>query len=241
MRIGFRFRAIPLIATVLLVALGISLGRWQDRRAAEKTALQLQLSERARGEPLQIGAAPIAAGAVQYRPVRVTGEFVAGYPLFLDNRPLNGKTGFYLLMPLRIANSNMHVLVARGWLPRYTAEHDRLPDFATPVGTVTVTGIAKDSMGHVMQLGDAAAVKPRAILQNIAVADFAAASKLAVQPFFIEQQAPAGAGDRIERAWPAPALGVDKHKGYAFQWYALAAMALLSFLVTGFRRARNDE
>ena len=241
MRIGFRFRAIPLVATVLLVALGISLGRWQDRRAAEKTALQAQLAERAHGEPLQIGAAPIAAADVQYRPVRVTGEFMANYPLFLDNRPLKGKTGFYLLMPLRIAHSDRVVLVARGWLPRYTAEHDRLPEFATPAGEVTVTGTARDSMGHVMQLGDAPVIAPRAILQNLAVAAFATASKLPAQPFFIEQTAPATPDDRMERDWPAPALGVDKHKGYAFQWYALAAMAVIFFLVTGFRRARHHE
>jgi surfeit locus 1 family protein len=25
------------------------------------------------------------------------------------------------------------------------------------------------------------------------------------------------------RNWPAPALDIDRHKGYAFQWYALAA------------------
>ena len=47
MRISFRFRPIPFVATVLLVALGVSLGNWQERRAAEKIALQAKLSARA--------------------------------------------------------------------------------------------------------------------------------------------------------------------------------------------------
>jgi len=239
MRIRFRFRAIPFVATVLLVALGVSLGQWQDRRAAEKTALQDKLAARGAAAPLVIGPALLAAGQVEYRPVTVAGEFLSGWPMFLDNRPLAGKTGFYLVMPFKIAGSDTHVLVARGWLPRYTGEHDRLPDFDTPAGTVIVSGVAKASLGRVMQLGQPAAVKPNAILQNIEPQQFAQAGKLAVQPFFIEQTGPVLAGDKLVRDWPAPALGVDKHKGYAFQWYALALMALLFFVLTGFRRGTN--
>ena len=236
---GFRFRLIPFIATVLLVGLGVALGQWQDRRAAEKIALQHAISTRAAGAALVIGAAPLDADAVALRPVTVRGEFLRDWPLFLDNRPQNGKAGFYLLMPLRIAGSGMHVLVARGWLPRYTAEHSRLPAFDTPSGEVTITGLAKAGMGKVMQLGEPAPVRPNAILQNVTPQQFAQASKLAVQPFFIEQGGPP-ASEQLVRDWPAPALGVEKHQGYAFQWYALAVMALLFFVMTGFRRGTNQ-
>ena len=75
----------------------------------------------------------------------------------------------------------------------------------------------------------------QAILQNLTPDQFADASKLTVQPFFIEQSGPP-TGDQLVRDWPAVTLGVDKHRGYAFQWYALAAMALIFFVVTGFRR-----
>jgi surfeit locus 1 family protein len=241
MRIGFRFRAIPFVATVLLVALGVSLGQWQDRRAAQKIALQDKLSARSAGAPLQLGAQPLDAGAVEFSKVSATGQFVAEWPLFLDNRPQQGKAGFYLLMPFRIDGTDTHVLVARGWLPRYTGEATRLPAFDTPAGTVTITGLAKRGMGEVMQLGTPPAVAPRAILQNLNVAQFAAASGLKLQPFFIEQSGPAPAGDKLVRDWPAPALGVEKHQGYAFQWYALAVMALLFFLITGFRRGTKQD
>ncbi|HEY0060568.1 MAG TPA: SURF1 family protein [Telluria sp.] len=239
MRIGFRFRTIPFVATVLLVALGVALGQWQDRRAATKIALQQQMSARAAQAPLVLTPQRQDPAQMEFRSVQVAGEFVAEWPLFLDNRPQQGKVGFYLLMPFKIAGSDTHVLVARGWLPRYTGEHDRLPEFETPRGTVIVTGIARAAMGKVMQLGQAAPVAPRAILQNLEPAQFAAASKLQVQPFFIEQTGPAVAGEKLVRDWPAPALGVEKHQGYAFQWYALAVMALLFFVITGFRRGTN--
>jgi cytochrome oxidase assembly protein ShyY1 len=54
------------------------------------------------------------------------------------------------------------------------------------------------------------------------------------------QQTGAGQGERLVREWPAPGTGVDKHRGYAFQWYALAAMAALFFVMTGFRSGRKQ-
>jgi surfeit locus 1 family protein len=235
----FRFRPIPFVATVLLVALGVVLGQWQDRRADEKLARQAMVTERASGAPFVLDGSLRPAAEMAYRKVAVAGEFVGSFPLFLDNRPQNGKVGFYLLMPFKIAGSNTHVLVARGWLPRYTGEHDRLPEFGTPAGTVVLEGIARPALGKVMQLGDPPAIKPNAILQNIEPAQFAAATGMTVQPFFIEQGGTPDASEKVVRDWPAPALGADKHKGYAFQWYALAVMALLFFIITGFRRGNQ--
>ena len=105
MRIGFRFRAIPFVATVLLVALGVSLGQWQDRRAAGKIAVQDKLAERAVAAPVIVGAQPLPKEQVEYRKVKVAGEFVANFPVFLDNRPLGGKAGYYLVMPFIIQYS----------------------------------------------------------------------------------------------------------------------------------------
>jgi cytochrome oxidase assembly protein ShyY1 len=238
MPINFRFRPIPFVATVLLVALGISLGNWQERRAAEKTALQHKLDERAAQEPLLIGAAPAPANALEYRHVKVTGQFVPAYPVYLNNRPQDGRAGMVVLMPFRIAESDMHVLVARGWLPRNAAKINEIAPYQTPSGPVTIEGIAKASVGHIMQLGAPEPLKPGAIVQNIDPAQFAKASGMKLQPFFIEQSGPGA--DGLLRNWPAPSTGVDKHQGYAFQWYALAVMALLFFVITGFRRGTNQ-
>ena len=242
------------MATVALVVLGILLGNWQTRRAEEKLAIAARLAERSKAPAVVLGAGggllghePVGGAVrrpahptdVEYRRVRVTGEWVSNWPLFLENRPLEGKAGFILAMPFKIAGSREHVLVLRGWLPRDAREYGKLPNFATPAGTVTIEGVVTLNAGQVMQLGTAGALKPGALVQNLTPAAVAQASGLALQPYFV-QQSGAGQGEGLVRAWPAPDLGVDKHRGYAFQWYALAAMAALFFVITGFRSGRKQ-
>lgn len=247
MRIRFHFRWIPFVVMLLLVALGVSLAQWQQRRADEKVARAAKLEAGNQAAPLALTAAPLLpddAQAIEYRRVTVTGHFVPAWTVYLDNRPYKGQAGFHVLTPFQIDGSAMHVLVAQGWLPRNNAERTRIPDYTTPTGTVTITGIARLNAGHVMELGTAPALAPHAIVQNADIGQLARASGLALQPFILEQTVdPAAApasGQLPVRDWPAPDLGADKHRGYAFQWYALALMAFLFFVFTGFRRANKQ-
>jgi len=251
MRLRFRFRGIPFLATVVLVALGIALGNWQLRRAGEKAVIAEQLAQRGAQPPVVMGDGGGVQGHdrvdtgvhptnIEYRRVRVTGEFVAGWPVFLDNRPHEGRAGFYLAMPFKIAGSDRHVLVLRGWLPRDPREYTRLPKYETPRGTTTIEGILVASAGHVLQLGAAAPLKPGALVQNLEVDALAHASGLTLEPLLVQQTGPQLAGEVLVRDWPAPDTGIDKHRGYAVQWYALAAMAALFFVITGFRSGRKQ-
>ena len=239
------------MATVVLVALGIALGNWQVRRAEEKAAIAQQLAQRGAQPPVVMG----DVGGVQehdrvdtgvhptnlaYRRVRVTGEFVAGWPIFLDNRPHAGRAGFYLAMPFKIAGADRHVMVLRGWLPRDPREYTRLPGFATPQGRVAIDGVIVASAGHVMQLGTPGALQPGAIVQNLEVEEAARATGLRLEPFFVQQTGPQAPNDTLVRDWPLLSTGIDKHRGYAVQWYALAAMAALFFVITGFRSGRKQ-
>ena len=247
MRIRFHFRWIPFVVMLLLVALGVSLAQWQQHRGDEKVARAARLEAGNLAAPLALTAAPLLpadAQAIEYRRVTVTGRFVPAWTVYLDNRPYKGQAGFHVLTPFQIDGSAMHVLVAQGWLPRNNAERTRIPDYATPTGTVTITGIARLNAGHVMELGTAPALAPHAIVQNADIGQVARASGLALQPFLLEQTADPAAAPAAStlpvRDWPAPDLGADKHRGYAFQWYALALMAFLFFVFTGFRRANKQ-
>jgi len=238
MRIRFRFRLIPFVATVLLIALGISLAQWQTRRGDQKQAIANAMKKRGAEAPLQLGAALQNVDQIEYRRVTVRGEFDRNWPVYLDNRSYKGSPGFYVLMPLKIANSNIHVLVERGWLPLNPQGRANLLPYPTPAGMVELQGVVRSHPGRVLQLGQPTALQPGAIVQNLDIAELAAASKLQLQPLLIEQTG--DNQDGLIRDWPSPSLGIEKHRGYEFQWYALAVMAFLFFVVTGCRHGLKD-
>jgi surfeit locus 1 family protein len=238
MRIRFRFRWIPFLAASIVVAIAVALGQWQMHRAAYKEAIEVKLTARGLEKPVAMDSTQVKADDVEYRRIVVSGEFAHDWPIYLENRPYNGVAGFYLLMPLKIAESNSYVLIARGWLPRDPADRSKLPVITTPPGIVRIEGIARRNPGHLMQLGHGNAVRPNAILQNVEIADIAVASKWTMQPILIEQSN--DLHDGLVRNWPRPSSGIEKHYGYAIQWYGLAATAFIFFVVTGFRRESNQ-
>lgn len=234
MPIKFRIRWIPLIAVLIVMAIGISAGQWQMRRAAEKEAIESRLAEREAAPPVKVSGEPIAPQEIEYRKILVEGEFLPRWTVYLDNRPHKGVAGFYVATPIRIANSDMHVLVLRGWAARDPADRSRLPEISTPDGKVQIEGVARQRTGQVLQLGEAPPIEPGAIVQNVDIDAYSKATGLRLQPFVIEQTSEVS--DGLARDWPRPSIGIDKHYGYAFQWYGLAATAFIFYLVTGFRR-----
>ena len=237
MRLSFRFRWVPFLAAALVVAVGVSLGNWQLRRAEQKLTLQQQILARAEFVPFNANSFPPAQAPEEFRRVIAEGEFISAWPVYLDNRPYQGRAGFYLLMPFKLVGSEQSILIMRGWFPRDAINREHIPTIPVPEGVIRLEGRVRASTGKLMQLGEAAALQPGALAQNVEVADFAYASKLSLQTFIIEQTN--DTADSLVRDWPLPSVGIDTHKGYAFQWYVLALVAALFFLLTGFKRASN--
>lgn len=230
---AFYFRPVPCIVTLLLVTLGCSLSYWQTQRARQKEAIEVKLSNHEK-----IPAIPLPESAdinqIEYARVILTGEFDPHWPIYLDNRPMNGVAGIYVLMPFKLQNRNKYVLIARGWIPRNNQSRVAIKHYETPSGVIQIEGTVKATSGHVFQFGQSASLQPGALVQNLEIATFAKASNLPTYPFIIEQTK--GSEDGLKRDWPRASLGSVRHRGYAFQWLALAVMALIFFLVTSFSK-----
>lgn len=234
MALKFRFRWIPFLAALLVAGIGVALGNWQTGRAQQKEAIEARLSEREQQPPLRLDPSAVpAVEELEFREVVVRGHFVSGWNVFLDNRPHDGVAGFHVLAPFRLSDGS-HLLVKRGWAPRDPAERTRVPHLADGEGEQELRGRVRRGTGKLMQLGDAEPLRAGAIVQNADVDDVARAGRWKMLPFVLEQTE--GATDGLVRDWPRPSLGADKHRGYAFQWYGLAAAALVFFFVTGLSR-----
>lgn len=220
---------------VLLAALGMAaltarLGAWQLDRAAQKQALQAeQLSQRER-PPLQPGALPAdasAAAAEVHRRVVVAGRWLGERTVYLENRQMNGRPGFFALTPLELPGGQGVLLVQRGWLPRDLLDRRRIVAAPPPDGEVRVAGRLALAPARLYEFDPAAS---GTIRQNLDVAAFAGETGLRLLPWLLVQLdspelAPL-AQDGLLRQWPEPASDIHKHHGYAFQWFALCALIL---------------
>ncbi len=232
MRIGplaFAWWTAPVAAA--LCAIGIALGHWQSGRAAEKREIAERLAGYERVSAILLDAQPVAAENHVWRKVEARGEFDAQRTLFLANRLYRGRSGYYVVTPLRIDGGGRHVLVLRGWLPAGNAP----PAIGLSPGTRVARGLAVPRAPRAFETGNA---QPGdRVRQNIDLAAFEAESGLALHPFFIEQR---GVNDEgLNQDWPARDALLDKHRIYAGQWYALAALSMVIFFVLSFRHGRR--
>lgn len=232
-------RILPLLATAILCAIGISLGNWQTRRAEEKEAIAALMQEQLRRAPVVLSTAQEFSQLQAFQKVKLKGQFVRDWPLYLDNRPLGGVAGFYVLMPFKIQGSEQTVLVARGWLQRNPVERTRIPTLLTDQGIVEIEGVVRDQLDRTMQLGKQEILKSGSIVQSVPFDELRKQTGLAIVDKVLEQTS--NTEDGLIRDWPKPSAGSDKHRAYAFQWYGLALMAAIFFVVTGIRRGKNRK
>ena len=223
-------RALVWAVALAAMALTASLGRWQLSRAAEKEASQAAVAERQRlpaldGASLAQALSDDQARELLHRAITLRGQWLADRTVFLDNRPMARQTGFYVLTPLRLTGSDRVVLVQRGWAPRHQVDRSLLPPVQTPTGAVQVSGRIAAHPPRVYQLGQE---QGGAIRQNLDLDAWRAETGLPLAPVLVVQTG--DASDGVQRDWPEAASGVEKHYGYAFQWFGLCTLIGLLLL-----------
>jgi surfeit locus 1 family protein len=230
---GRRFRPslLPGVAALAAFALALALGNWQTRRAEEKLALGRGLDDAARHAVLALPPILVDAHDYEFSRVSARGEYSAKGGILLDNKVLRGVAGYQVLTPLKLSGGDIHVLVNRGWVAA-GARRDILPQVRMPAGVQTVEGIAVVPKGRVFELDSK--TEEGVVWQHLVLARYAKWSGLELQPVVLQQTS--GADDGLVRVWERPDMGADTHRGYAFQWYALAAMVVIFYVAISFKR-----
>lgn len=223
------------VAALAVIGVCVAAGNWQSRRAAYKEALAEQLDARSAAPVAELRDGAMKAEDWAFRRVRVRGEYVSAKGILLDNRVLQGRVGYHVLTPLRIEGSDRHVLIDRGWIaaPRTRAQ---LPAVATPAGLQEVTGVAVLPPERVFELRGG--VPEGAVWQHFLMPRYEEWSGLAMQPLLVQQTN--DAGDGLTREWVRPDTGVQKHRGYALQWYLFATLTVILYVSLNFRRDAAD-
>lgn len=226
MNAGWRFWLITALA-LLSTAGTLALGLWQLSRAAQKVAMQASMEAKSTMSILdgRILATRADPSLELHRRVALRGQWIPERTVFLDNRPMHGRTGLYVVTPMRLQGSAAVVLVQRGWVARDFIDRSRLPTIETPAGVREIAGRIAPPPAKLYELSGS---DTGLIRQNIDLAGFAVETGLALLPVSVQQTG--AAGGAMLRDWPLPAVGVEKHYGYAFQWFALSGLIAILYV-----------
>lgn len=234
-------RIVIALAALAGIVLTANLGAWQWGRAQQRNALHEAIAARERMPALSATDLPAAARdpqALLHRTIVLRGEWIAERTVFLDNRQMNAVPGFYVVTPLRLEGGRGVILVQRGWAPRNFAKREQLPPVQTPAGLVELRGRLAPPPA---KLYDFDTEEKGPIRQNLVLDRFRAETGLPLLPLSVQQ---AGApSEGLLRQWPQAASGAEKNIGYAFQWWAIAALIAILYvwfqLVLPRRQARR--
>lgn len=233
-----------LLLAAALVAMLARLGFWQLQRADEKQAAQTRQSERLAAPPLSAGAllaADQAPEGLRFRRAEVAGSYDSPHQFLLDNRTEAGVAGYHVYTPLYVDADRPLLLVNRGWVaagPR----RDHLPPVSVPVAERVVRGTVELPRADLFVLGDAGYGQsgwPR-VVQKLDPALVAGALGHAVAPVVLLLDP--RESDGFSRRWTAY-LGIppERHRGYALQWFALAATLTVIAATLGWRALRPGQ
>lgn len=219
---------LSLFFIVLLPCL-LSLGLWQLQRAEEKRQILQRVAERRAELPLAY-AELLARAQPAYSQVELRGEFDNQHPVLLDNRLHEGRFGYEVILPFRLAEGPW-VLVSRGWTPG-SLERDQLPELAHIEGPQVLQGEVYVPLGEAFTLGKEA--PPGSWpwrVQALDVDEVSAALGEVFYPYVVRLRQ--GGDAALMPYWQDINVQPAKHKGYAVQWFVMAAVLVLLYLAVG--------
>lgn len=226
--IRFKPTLVPTLAALAAVLLTGYLGQWQQERAAEKRALQLEFEARSGQPPVMLDALS-RDPALRYRQASADGEWHAAGQIFVDNQVRNEVAGFHVITPLKLHGTDSYVLVNRGWIARGPS-YPTPPATTVPVGRVSVTGLLTLPSTRFLELSDQSVLG--AVWQNLTIDRYRVATKLDVLPFVLlaaDTQPP------MEKVTEHPNARASKHLEYMLTWYSLAATVIVLWVVLNAR------
>ncbi|ARU57281.1 cytochrome oxidase assembly protein Surf1 [Oleiphilus messinensis] len=217
----------------------IKLGYWQLDRAAEKERLIAQIESRTAMEPQDLPPPDTLSPPDQWQahPVYLSGRFEPMRYLLLDNQIRDGKAGYDILHLFTLTNG-LKVLVNRGWVAAPTYRKD-LPEIFTPQNSVEVYGSLHQYHAPPLQFAateakDTGRRWPKRV-QEINLAQLEQDMEIRLYPLIVrlkDNQQPGA----LQTGWHVNHVSPAKHRGYAFQWFALAVtlitLTLLALIKT---------
>ncbi len=200
-------------------------------RANEKQSYQDLIVQQSQLSALDASALSINRNnlsVILHRNVTLSGRWLNHHTLYLDNRQMNGKPGFFVITPFEFEDKQsgelQTILIQRGWAARNFMDRTLLPVIQTETGRLNIIGRIAPAPSKLYEFNGDGIGKIR---QNVSIRELEKEFNIKLLDFSILQldsETASNNNDGLLRQWLQPSLGVEKHLGYMFQWWALSAL-----------------
>ncbi|WP_322409225.1 SURF1 family protein [Microbacterium invictum] len=242
-----RWTGYALVAVLFAIACAF-LSNWQFSRNGERSEELRVVEQNYDAAPVPLGEV-VPAGSVldpddEWRPVELSGRYLADQQLLVRNRPHGGTAAFEVLVPFLLEDGRV-ILVNRGWIPPGAdqAEPDAVP--APPAGTVTVEARLRPEEAAPRSGRSAPDGQVPTINLGLVAERLPADTSAALQPSLYalmarEDPAVSPAPSALE----VPSEDPGPHLSYAIQWilFAIMGFVFIGYIIrTELRHRREDR
>lgn len=221
--------------TAVFVPILCSLSVWQWQRADQKAEIETRQLEQAALAPVPIrpDAQPLPADMAR---VLIRGQIRTDRIVLRDNRTHEGRVGYQVYAPVVPADPDARheVLVDFGWV-QAPPERDQLPHPVLPAGPVRIVGTLDTSLEEGVTFGPVSEGDrwPRRV-QRIDLDSLGKAldTELYAGVLIADEDMP---GAQTYN-WTAVRMTSARHRAYSVQWFGLASVLLLGWLIASLRQ-----
>ncbi|XP_076057111.1 surfeit locus protein 1 [Oratosquilla oratoria] len=204
------------------------LGTWQVQRRQWKLGLIAALEEKSKAPPVDFPVNLHELEDLVYRRVKLIGTFDHSREIYMGPRPLlvagdvdqsggglisSGQSGYLVITPFKLANTNVTILVNRGWVPRKKKKPSSRHEGQLE-GELVITAVVRDKEARAPFMPDNTKGSPIFTYRDVDTM----AQILNTDPVFVDavdtfEGGPIGGQTRITMR--------NEHMSYILTWYSL--------------------
>lgn len=233
--VKFQPQLLPTLLSGCFLFFLLFLGRWQLHRYHYKEDLQQHFTAALHHAPLPFSQA-LKQVDKQFLHAQVSGQFMKDKVFLLQNRWHNEQTGVEIINVFKPKNSNRYLLVNRGWIPTGKINNKKL----LAGHSNALTGYLKLHNEYVFILGENIldTKKWPMLMQKVDMNQVEKITGLKFYPFVLRLDSNAATKPPI-RDWKPINVMPQRHLGYAVQWFVMALVLALAYLIFSCQRDKT--
>ena len=214
---SFRF-LVPFILILATMAFLVSLGFWQLDRADQKRTIEASI-QKANTGVVELIVNQNELLNKEYYEVRLQGSYISDKQFIYDNQIVDQASGYYVLTPFVLTGQSNAIMINRGFIP-WNGRRDQLDDIAVDSAFREVKiQVSRPIKRIELKTSDISNQFP-VLIQAI---DFDVIEEISSTSFVdVIGLLDPSSDDGFVRKWEPYTGSIEKHIGYAIQWFLMA-------------------